>query len=335
MQGSNAGPQRRTLDPKLDIVFWMLFGAEQNRELLISLLNAVLSPAEPIEAVEVLPAQPENLAVGSKNISLDVRLRLQNGEQVDVEMQSQRRPALRERALYYWARLYSGQLRRGDPYSALRRCVIVLITNFVELASQRFHSVFKVHERHGSEPLTDHLELHLLELPRLPSAQDRNDEPNLALWGKFLSARADEELEKLAMEHPVLKHAKAALDRLSADDVARLQAEQREMALLTFEAGIAAAREEAAQEGRREGMQEGRREGMQEGRREGMQEGRREGMQEGRTAGTSEVLLRLLTIKFGPQPATVAERLADASQEELLSWSERLLSAETLESVFA
>ena len=95
MQGSNAGPQRRTLDPKLDIVFWMLFGAEQNRELLISLLNAVLSPAEPIEAVEVLPAQPENLAVGSKNISLDVRLRLQNGEQVDVEMQSQRRPALR------------------------------------------------------------------------------------------------------------------------------------------------------------------------------------------------------------------------------------------------
>src|SRR6188768_488142 len=121
------------------------------------------------------------------------------------------------------------------------------------------------------------------------------------------------------MESPVLKHAKAALDRLSADDVARLQAEQREMALLTFEAGIAAAREEAAQEGRREGMQEGR----------------REGMQEGRTAGTSEVLLRLLTIKFGPQPATVAERLADASQEELLRWSERLLLAETLERVFA
>ena len=74
---------------------------------------------------------------------------------------------------------------------------------------------------------------------------DRNDELNLALWGKFLSAGADEELEKLAMEHPVLKQAKAALDRLSADDIARLQAEQREMALLTFEAGMAAARERA------------------------------------------------------------------------------------------
>ena len=116
------------------------------------------------------------------------------------------------------------------------------------------------------------------------------------------------------MEHPVLKLAKAALDRLSADDVARLQAEQREMALLTFEAGMAAAREEAEQKGRREGHQEGHR--------------------EGRSAGTAEVLLRLLTIKFGPQPASMVERLAGASQVDLLRWSERVLSAEALEGVF-
>ena len=154
--------------------------------------------------------------------------------------------------------------------------------------------------------LTAHLELHLLELPKLPSALDRNDEPNLALWGKFLAAGADEELEKLAMEHPVLKQAKAALDRLSADDIARLQAEQREMALLTFEAGMAAAREEAEEKGRREG----------------------------RSAGTAEVLLRQLTIKFGPQPASVTDRLASASQADLLRWSENVLSAEALEGVF-
>ncbi|MET0790306.1 MAG: Rpn family recombination-promoting nuclease/putative transposase [Polyangiaceae bacterium] len=307
--------QRKTLDPKLDIVFWMLFGAEQNRELLLSLLNAVLSPAAPIEAVEVLPAQPERLGVTDKNISLDLRVRLQGGEQVDVEMQSQRRPALRERALYYWARLYTGQLLRGDPYTALRRCVVVLITNYAELTGQRFHSIFQAHDRSGHELLTGHLELHLLELPKLPSALDRNDEPSLALWAKFLAAGADEELEKLAMEHPMLKQAKAALDRLSADDIARLQAEQREMALLTFEAGMAAAREEAEHKGRQEGL--------------------KQGLKEGRTAGTTEVLLRQLTVKFGPQPASTAERLADASPADLLRWSEQVLSAETLEGVFA
>jgi hypothetical protein len=95
-------------------------------------------------------------------------------------------------AVYYWARLCTGQLQRGDPYTALRRCVVVLITSFAELTNQRFHSIFQVHERYGGELLTGHLELHLLELPKLPSALDRNDEPNLALRGKFLSAGADE-----------------------------------------------------------------------------------------------------------------------------------------------
>ena len=65
------------------------------------------------------------------------------------------------------------------------------------------------------------------------------------MWGKFLAAAADEELEKLARQHPVLKQAKAALDRLSADEVAQIQAERREMALLTYEAGMATARREA------------------------------------------------------------------------------------------
>jgi len=247
MQDRTLVPKRRTLDPKLDIVFWMLFAAPQNRALLISLLNAVLCLPAPIESLEVLPTQPEKLAVGGKSIALDLRLRLKNGEQVDVEMQSQRRRALRERALYYWARMYVDQLRSGEPYTAPRRCVVVLITDFAELAGSRFHSTFRIEERHNQQPLTDHLELHVLELPKMPNAPDRNEEPTLAMWGKFLTAQTDDELEQLAMEHPVFEQAKAALDRLSADETARLQAQQREMALLTYEAGIAAEREDAKQ----------------------------------------------------------------------------------------
>ncbi len=62
---------------------------------LISLLNAVLRPTVPIESAEILHAQPERAGVGDKSIALDVRARLASGDQVDVEMQSQRRPAAR------------------------------------------------------------------------------------------------------------------------------------------------------------------------------------------------------------------------------------------------
>src|SRR5258706_6525426 len=273
MQGIPGG----RLDPKLDIVFWMLFGAEQNRALLISLLNAILQPPVPIEWAEVEHAQPERLGVDDKSIALDVRVRLANGEQIDVEMQTQRHLALRERALYYWARLYVGQLQRGSAYADLRRCVVIWITNFNELPEPRFHSIFGLLELHDTAPLTDHLELHLLELPKLREALDTNDEPSLVAWGKFLTATADEDLETLAMENPVLKQAKDALDRLSADPESRVRAEQREMALISYELGLSAAR--------------------------------REGIEQGSLQRAVEVLRRQLTIKFGPLPAGVTARM--------------------------
>jgi predicted transposase/invertase (TIGR01784 family) len=296
------GIQGRRLDPKLDIVFWMLFGAEQNRGLLISLLNAVLRPAVPIESAQLLHAQPERMGVADKSIALDVRVRLANGEQVDVEMQSQRRPAQRERALYYWARMYAGQLRRGAPYTDLRRCAVVLITSFAELAGPYFHSVFRVHEQHSAAPLTEHLELHLVELPKLRQGLDANDEPALAAWGRFLAATTDDDLETLAKEYPVLRQAKDALDELSADDVARIRAEQQELAELSYELHLTAAR--------------------------------REGKVEGRTEGKADLLQRLLTLKFGQLTDEVSTRVAAASEAEIVRWSERVLSADTLASVF-
>jgi hypothetical protein len=47
----------KRLDPKLDVVFKILFSAPENRELLISLLTAVLRPSSPIAAVDGLNPQ--------------------------------------------------------------------------------------------------------------------------------------------------------------------------------------------------------------------------------------------------------------------------------------
>jgi PD-(D/E)XK nuclease family transposase len=144
--------RRRTLDPRLDIVFNLLFGAEQNRQLLIALLNDVLRPSTAIVSVQVLPPAPEAGTVEDKLIFLDLRVRLQSGEQVDVEMQTRRHPALRPRVLFYWGRMYIGQLKRGDSYSGLQRCVVVLITDFDELPGSRFHSLFQARERRAAPP---------------------------------------------------------------------------------------------------------------------------------------------------------------------------------------
>ena len=81
----------RLLDPKLDVVFKLLFAAEQSRDILISLLSAVLRPTRPIVEVTVLNPELPVGALDDKNIVLDVLVRLDDGSLVDVEMQTESR----------------------------------------------------------------------------------------------------------------------------------------------------------------------------------------------------------------------------------------------------
>ena len=101
------------------------------------------------------------------------------------------------------------------------------------------------------------------------------------------------------MQHPILKDAKDALDKLSADPDARERAERREIELKLYEYGAALVRAE------------------------------------GRLEGKQSLLLRQLTKKFGDLPSVVQTRVATANDVDLDLWSDRMLSANTLEAVFS
>jgi predicted transposase YdaD len=65
-------------------------------------------------------------------------------------------------------------------------------------------------------------------------------------------------------------------------------------------------------------------------REEGMQQGRQEGIQQGEVA----VLLRLMERKFGHRLTDVDRQLvASADTETLLKWSDRILSANSIEEI--
>lgn len=75
--------------------------------------------------------------------------------------------------------------------------------------------------------------------------------------------------------------------------------------------------------------------GMEKGMQKGMEKGLEKGREEGRAQGSRALLARQLTIRFGPLPAPVAERLACATSEQLERWAERVLDARSLDDVFA
>ena len=67
-------------------------------------------------------------------------------------------------------------------------------------------------------------------------------------------------------------------------------------------------------------------------------QGRTEGLTEGRAGGLADgerrLLERLLTRRFGPLPADVLTRIRAAPEEQLLQWSDEVLSAPSLEAIF-
>ena len=71
-------------------------------------------------------------------------------------------------------------------------------------------------------------------------------------------------------------------------------------------------------------------EGREEGRKDGLEAGRAEG----RRAALVEVLVELVTARFGTLTPAQRQRLQGADTESLMRWSKRLLSAASLAEVF-
>lgn len=86
--------------------------------------------------------------------------------------------------------------------------------------------------------------------------------------------------------------------------------------------------------GRLEGWEQGRTEGRTEGRMEGRMEGKLEGQLEGRLEGEIKILKKQLERRFGALPVTVVTKLDQASEDQLESWSEAILTAVSLEVIF-
>ena len=72
----------------------------------------------------------------------------------------------------------------------------------------------------------------------------------------------------------------------------------------------------------------------EKGIQKGIQKGRQEGRQEGMQKGEAGILLRLMRLKFGEIDARSLAKIESADADQLLIWSEHILSAKTVKEIF-
>lgn len=239
----------KRMNPIVDFVFKRIFGTEENKDLLLSFLNATLKPEEGKQLQEITLVDPHINAdqVGDKASILDVRAKTKAGEQINIEVQLHNKYDMEKRSLYYWAKMYEGQLAEGEPYRNLRKTVTISIVEFSYLPSKSYHSVFRLREDTERFVLTDNLEIHFLELPKL-GAEHQETSDLLVKWLLFLKAESETKLEELAMSEPTIRKAVNVLEFLSQDAEARRLYEMREKALKDEANMIQGAKQEKAME---------------------------------------------------------------------------------------
>ena len=211
------------IDPRVDIAFKKVFGTPAWRELTISLIDAVLQPAPGHRMVELdlLDPYSERDSPDDKLTVLDIKARDERGRWFNVEMQMNLAPSLAPRLLYYWAQLYSRQLVVADEFSRLRPTISICFLNqkmFPEHAA--YHSVFCLLEREDQRCLTEHEEIHLVEMPKFRRGLDSLREP-LDFWLYFFQNGKELDADALPapLGRPEIRRAMEVLKVFSQSDV--------------------------------------------------------------------------------------------------------------------
>lgn len=225
--------KKKLLSPTLDIVFQALFGEVGSEKITKKFLEAILE--RKIEEVDL----SQNIVLRRENIEdkmgvLDVLAKINNNEYCNIEMQLVGKEKLLERMLYYWAKVYTKNMKSRNNYNKLKKTIEVLIANFEieELKELEYHSKWKIIEEKGRKLiLTDDLEFHIIEIPKLLKQGEIKNQNELAKWIYFIENPESERVGEYMKENKEMNEAKEKLRVISKDEEMQRIAELREKAI--------------------------------------------------------------------------------------------------------
>lgn len=245
------------LSPKVDFVFKRIFGNEKHPEILISFLNAVMKPKDLIESVQIRNSDIEKEHIEDKYSRLDIKAITNKGEYINIEIQVKNEYNMIKRSLYYWSKMFENQIIEGDNYNKLAKTVCINILDFKYLRNDNFHNAYRLKEIITNEELTDTMEIHFIEIPKLRKLDDSEEISDmLEAWVAFIQNPDSEVVEKLEMSKKEIKEAKSELVRMSGDSKERYMYEKRKESILEKVSLIESAEQKGIEKGKKEGAKE-------------------------------------------------------------------------------
>lgn len=238
---NNKEKEVKLLNPKTDIVFQWLFS---NPNITKGLISSLID--EKITDIEIdLNKQILGESITEKTGILDLRAKINNTIECEIEMQMLYSKNFISRILYYWSRLYSKQIKRGNNYNELHKtiCIAIINQNIPYLEDLKAHTKWQIREeKDRTKILTDNLEIHIIEIQKAIKEYDNDRKNKVLQWMMFLNEPGSMEVDRIMEKNEEIKEAKVTLRELSEEESKQQIAELREKYILDtkdiFETGI-------------------------------------------------------------------------------------------------
>ena len=280
------------LNPRVDFVFKKIFGSEENKDILMSFINSVVSAEDQVVDLTLRNPFSSKSYLQGKLVILDIRAVDVSGRHYNIEMQITDQLHYEKRALYYWSDMYAKQLNEGATYSELKKTIGIHVLNFNLMDETDFHNRYYVTNHASQKRAFQDLELHTIELGKFEREMGEV-RTTLERWAAFLTKAytLKESQSSETMQDPEVQKAMRVLETLSLDDDERVVYDGQLRWLRDEDAGL----EKSFYEGKIEGHLEGLLEGELKGKLEGLLEGKLEIAREMATAGIDPELIRRMT----------------------------------------
>ncbi|WP_157153885.1 Rpn family recombination-promoting nuclease/putative transposase [Brachyspira murdochii] len=264
--------QIKYFNPLNDYFIRYLFTDKGSSEtILLDFINSIMINAnmKTFRSLEILT--PFNLKKNKnlKETIVDVKCITQNGSVVIIEIQLQGNSRFPERILYYWAANYSKLLKHGERYDELTPVISINLLNFNLDKTKNIHSCYMLYEMNNKKLLTDHLQIHIIELKKFKKNVLSKD---LNYWLKiFTSKNLEASMSEIVKEKPIMEEVQKKYNNFVKSRLMMMEYEKKEAYLYGNQIML--------DEERRLGIEEGIKKGKEEGIREGIEQGIEKGIE--------------------------------------------------------
>ena len=237
-----------------------LFASSDSNALLLDFINSIMLDSEmkTFRSVEILTPFNYKENNEDKETIVDVKCITQNGTVVIIEIQLQGNSKFPERILYYWASNYSKLLKHGEKYDALTPVISINMLDFNLDDNDSIHSCYMIYDTVNKRLLTDHLQIHIIELKKFKYNLLKQD---LNCWLKFFTMKdkdnKEEIMSELVKEKPIMEEVHRKYNNFIKDRLMMNEYDKRQAYLYGNQIML--------EEERRLGIEEGIKKGIEQG----------------------------------------------------------------------